>query len=486
MKIFKPRGLWLALVASVVTACGGGGGGASSAAAPPVSSAAKSSVVTGTITSFGSVHVNGVHFDTSNTKILKNGRPITQAELKVGQVVSVKGSVDDSTGQGTAESITQDDNVEGTIESIDLTKKTLVVAGQTVSVDSNTSFDDSISPASLDGLKVTDQVEVSGLTAADGTITATRIELRDTKSNEAEVMGTVATLDTNNHTFKINDLVIDYSTATLENFAAKSIQEGDLVEVQGNSKNAAGALVASKVELKTGEPSEANRQDRRELEGMVTRFVSAKDFDVADRPITTNDQTVFKNGTADNIKEDVRVEVEGQLDANGTLVANKIEFRHAGIAGIAWTIDTVNKDAGTITVLGSVITIDATTRLEDKSSAKIERFSINDLSQGDFVVVRGVESGGNQLKATRLERRSPSTDAWLRGTVSNAATPQFTILGVVIQTDANTLFESGEDSSPTGADQFFANSNGQVATVRGTVTGTALTAKSVQVGENDD
>jgi Domain of unknown function (DUF5666) len=480
----KRRGTCLALLACLVTACGGGGN--NTVSAPPVSAAAKSAVVTGTITSFGSVHVNGVHFDTSNTKILKNGRPATQAELRVGQVVSVKGSVDDKTGQGAAESITQDNSVEGAIESIDLTAKTFVVAGQTVKVDGNTSFDDSINPAGIDGLKVKTQVEVSGMTAADGTITATRIELRDAPSDELEVMGTVAALDTTAHTFKINDLAIDYSAARLENFGAASIQEGDLVEAQGNSKNSAGALVASKVELKTGEPSEASHEDRRELEGLVTRFASKADFDVADHKVTTNDQTVFKNGTADDLKQDVRVEVEGQLDANGTVVASKIEFRHAGVAAIAWTIDSVDKTAGTITVLGSVIAVDATTRLEDKSSAKIERFSINDLNQGDFVVVRGVESGGNKLKATRLERRAPSTEALLRGTVSNAVAPQFTILGVTVQTDANTQFEIGDDDSASmSADQFFAGANGQIASVKGTVTGTVLTAKSVRISEND-
>jgi len=44
-----------------------------------------------------------------------------------------------------------------------------------VKIDAGTSFSSDVQPADITGLKVADFVEVSGLTAADGSISATRI-----------------------------------------------------------------------------------------------------------------------------------------------------------------------------------------------------------------------------------------------------------------------------------------------------------------------
>jgi hypothetical protein len=121
-----------------------------------------------TIASFGSVVVNGIHYETNAATITVDGQPATQSDLRVGQVVSMVAELEDGAASGTASSVSFDDNVEGPIQSIDTASGVLVVLGQTVRIGTSTSFDDSILPRSLDGLAVGDFVEASGLVKADG------------------------------------------------------------------------------------------------------------------------------------------------------------------------------------------------------------------------------------------------------------------------------------------------------------------------------
>src|SRR5258707_8031317 len=100
-----------------------------------------------------------------------------------------------------------------------MTTGTFVILGQKIAVSADTSFDDAISPASLATLKVGDVLEVSGMPAADGTIQATRIQ-REPAGSVLQVVGTAAATDSTAKTLKINALVVDFSTASLVDFAS--------------------------------------------------------------------------------------------------------------------------------------------------------------------------------------------------------------------------------------------------------------------------
>ncbi len=485
MKINFLRSTLVACAALAMSACGGGGSKSANNSTGAVGAIAQTTAVTGTITGFGSVHVNGIHFNTNSAAISRNGAPALQSDLRVGQVVKVRGSVNDSTGEGVASSVSQDDNVEGPISSIDIAGKKFVVLGQTIIVDTSTSFDDRISPASIAGLKVNDQVEVSGMVGATGDITATRIELRKPGVTRLEVTGKVSNLDAANRKFKINALTVNYSTAQLEGFATGAPANDDLVEARGNALNAAGELVATKVEKETNEARDADRGDRREVEGMITRFASKTDFDVAGRKVTTNASTRYENGTETDLALNARVEVEGSLDAAGlVLVAAKIEFRKGGGAGIAGKVDTVDKTNKKLTVMGVEITLTATTRLEDKSTAKVEMFSIDNINSGDYVTVRGTETGTNKMTATRLERRNAVAEVRVRGTARDVVAPKFTVLSVTVETNSSTRFEVDDNQSMT-ATQFFTGLAGKTVTVVGTMSGTSLIASKVEFADED-
>lgn len=471
---------FIAVISSLVlSACGGGGGGDSAPTAPPPSgnvpppAAAETITTVGAITGFGSVFVNGVRYDTSSTSITIDDSPGLESDLGVGQVITLTGSINDDGSTGSADSIDFDDNVEGPVDSIDLANSQLVVLGQTVLVDGSTVFDDNISPASLEGLNPGDFVEVSGLTNAAGAVVASRIEKKPA-GGEMEIRGTVSNLDSANSTFNINALVVDFSGAMLDNFSGGTISDGDFVEAKGTTLGQNGELIAIRVERKNPGVGDDDFDGQFQIEGLITRFVSATDFDVAGLPVTTTDQTVFLNGTAADLALNLKVQVEGSRNDDGVLVATKVDIRRASNTRIHAPVDSVDAGNDTVVMLGISVRIDAMTQIEDKSDADVRSFSIADISTGDFLEVRGMEDPDNAggVLASRLEREDSEDEVRLRGPVESVSDPSLVILGVTIETNGGTQFEDISDN-PISASAFFgAVAPGVIVQADGVASGT--------------
>ena len=428
----------------------------------------------GTVTGFGSIIVNGVTFDTSNATFAIDGMTGAQSDLAIGQVVVVRGELDEDPTTGTANSVTFDDAVEGSIEAIDVAAGTITVLGQTIRIDAATSFDDDIDPATIDGLNVTDFIEVSGFFLADGTISATRIELR-AMAGELELTGVVSNLS--GTSFEINGFVIDFSAAMLEDFPGGMPENGQLVEAKGDALGAAGELLATRVEFKGGDFGEDG--DRAEVEGFITRFNSPTDFDGEGVPVTTNAQTVFEDGTSADLALNRKVEVEGDIDASGTIVAAEVEIEASGEIGIDSTVETTL--GSQLTILGITVSVDESTRIEDKSSADMEPFTVADINVGDYLEIRGYEDNGGVI-ATLLERRDFDGEVAIRGFIDSVSDPDFTILGVTIQTIGSTVFEDLAGDSITAA-EFFAQANGALAEASGTLNGSMIVAEEVELDD---
>jgi len=474
-----------AATAALVAACGGSGS-PSKFSAPTSANAAGTPVMsTGTITAFGSIFVNGVHFETGSAVIRKNGQVVAQSALEVGEIAHVKGSKNDQDGRGVADSIDVEDAVIGPIAAIDVTNATLTVLGQTVKLDGGTSFSANLQPADVTGLNVADFVEVSGLPDASAAIVATRIE-RKTANGPLQVLGSVSSIDTTAHTFKINALTVDYSTAMLEDFSTGQPQNGDAVEVHGIAFDAGTTtLTATRIELQKTEHQEAGDDRGMEREGLITRFVSATDFDVAGKPVSTTGSTVYRNGTAADLALNTKVEVEGHFDASNVLVADVVAFHRNGRVNLQAQVSAVNATAGTLTVLGIDITVNANTRLEDKSSAHVEKFSLSDLNADDTVEVRGFESpaGSGKLVATRLEREQPRATVEVRGPFTAGTSPQFTVLGITV--DASTATLRGNGAGNLALADFLTQAVGKSVDVRGQFNGMVLSATEIRVDSRD-
>ena len=476
-------GRWVATAAMAATlvACGGGGGGSSSPSTPSTGSATRT-WVTGAIDGFGSVIVNGVHYETGSSSVTIGGRSGTESELEVGDVVRIEARPD-SSGRMRASSIEQDRLVQGTVQSVDVVAGTLVVSGQLIRVDEETTFDDSIPGMSLAGIAVGDRVEVNGFAGADGA-RATRIEKASADDTEIETTGVVAALDAAARRFSIGTLRVDYSTAMLEGFPASGPADGDLVEVEGRSVLADGTLVATKVEREDG-GHDGSSGDKSEVEGLVTRFVSATDFDVAGQAVTTGASTVYVGGTAADLALNVKVEVEGRYDGNGTLVAAKVVFKRQSSVRLSGPVSAVDVAAGTVTALGVTLVVNADTRLEDKEGDE-RFFDLSDVRVGDWVEAAGYPDPSNSARviATRFERDEPEDEVELRGVASELAQPSLRVAGVPVQTTPGTQFE--DEDVVISASAFFAAASGQIVEVDGSWDGTTITADNAEIEREDD
>lgn len=468
--------------AALLAACGGGGNddtvaGIDAGGSPaPV---ATNVVSKGTITGFGSIIVNEVHYDTNNAEIVVDDTVATQAALAVGDVVVVQGTLSADGTTGTASTVTFDDVVQGPIAAIDLAGSTLTVLGQFVHVTADTSFDDDIVPASLEGLAVGGIVEVTGFVLADGSISATRIEAK-AAGDEFEVTGVVANLDSAALTFTIGNLTIDFSAAQLVDFPAGVLEAGQLVEAKGAALDVAGGiLVVTQVEFE-GDDRPGDAGDSIEVEGFITRFVSASDFDVNGVPVTTDGGTAFEDGASADLALNVKVEVEGVLNDAGVIIADEVELEQAGFIHIESTVESVGSDR--LTVLGIEVRVDTSTRFEDQSDLGVEPFTLADLAVGDFVEIRGVKDAEG-VRATLLEREDLDDEVSLRGFAETASSPDFVLLGVTITTDAGTEFRDVNDAVIDAA-TFFGQAEGRLVETEGALNGGVIFAEVVELEDD--
>ncbi|MEO8223824.1 MAG: DUF5666 domain-containing protein, partial [Gammaproteobacteria bacterium] len=438
MQYVMRRILVVALVATLVVSCGGGGGGS-------LAGIDRLGVTNGTITGFGSIIVNGIEYQTGNSTSydIDDDPAGLPGSLQVGQNVTVRWSSSDNGATRRADAVVYDDTVEGpvTTGSISTLTSSFVVLGQTVLVDADTSFGSPL--FDLASLADGDVVKVSGLFDGDGVIRATRID-REAPGGQFEIRGVVANRDAT--TFTINGQVVNTATATID-APGGVISDGDFVEAKGTTVNGTGQLVATKVEFEDGQTRVGEAGEDAEIEGYVDSqpVPTNTAFSVGGVPVLSS---VTPNGVT--IVPNMKVRVEGEFNASGAIVASEVSVR-SGASGssatvrIAANVDSVNASAGQIVVLGVTVQVNANTRLEDQSAAGVRSFTLAALQVGDFVEVRGVAGVNNSLTATLLQRQEPDVEGSLRGPIGTLSNPDFTILGVTVQTDDFTQFEGGVD-----------------------------------------
>lgn len=464
-----------ALLAVGLTACGGGGGDS----APPVNNPPPAGgidgvgIAIGPITNFGSIFVNGIQFSTSSAQVRIDDNPGSESQLKVGQVIQVKGRIANDGRTGTAETVSFNDSVEGPVQSVDLAASTLVVLGQVVRVTATTIFDNSFANPSLAGIAVGSIVEVSGFPNGAGEIVATRIEPKPA-GGVFELFGVVSALSGTR--FNITTTVVDFAAAALPN---GSPSNGACVEVKG-SAFAGGVLTATRVEVQGCTLAVANG-DRGEIEGLITRFVSATDFSIGPQAITTTGATTYVNGNAAGLRLNVKVEAEGSFNAAGTLVATKIDFKPDNSARLLGTIDSINAGNSSVSIFGVTVLTNVATSFEDKSSANLRPLNFAALRTGDYLEVRGFEEAtAGTMTAVLVEREDLDSRRELRGMATNVAQPNLRILGVSVTTTGATEFRDVNDAT-ISATAFFQQAPNRVVEVRGTWNGSAFTATRAEL-----
>ena len=294
-----------------------------------------------------SVDVNGVEFDTTNSTVTVDGAAGDQNNLKVGMIVKVDGTFNPDRTTGLAASIEFKDILEGpvaSVSSMDTVTNTVAieVLGQTVIVDSTTYFDNF---SDFDGNGTVDLtefmndivagnvIEVSGFVDADGIIYASYISLKsgtfEDYGSEIELKGIITALNEIPGTFIIGRLTIEFSLDTdFEHMTFDDLRDGLYVEVKGNGGFSDGVLIASKIELED-DVYHFEDNDEFEVEGYVTALLTEGKFKLAGHIVQVIATTQYKDGSIvdiADIKVNMKLEVEGTVDALGVLVADRIEI----------------------------------------------------------------------------------------------------------------------------------------------------------------
>lgn len=443
------------VVILALTACAEGGSSGTGLTAP-----AGSHTTVGAITGFGSVFVNGVEYESKASTITLEGVAQSEDKLAVGMVVKVNGSVNADGKTGVATTIAYADELEGIVLSIDAVAKTVNVMGQTVHVTAETLY--AGAPGySLTTMQVNNVIEVSGYSSGHGDIHATRIELKKAvfAGEEVELKGVVTNLNADAKTFTVGTLVIDYNRASVD--SSNGLSNDLYVEIKSTSAPVNNTFVAAKIEIKgdghKGVVGQAG--ETLELEGVVTAVSSANAFDLDGQAIVLSPQTQYENGTAANIVVDTKLEVEGQFDASGNIIAKTVKFREISTTRLSAYVSATDPTLNAVVVLGLIVKIDSLTVLEDErdnnSVVPVRFFGVKNLLVDDYVEMQIYKNGSGGLVATQLIRNDVKSPRIvnLKGVIESVAIPgQLTVAAVtvLIPSGDSTVYKRGDRVEITG------------------------------------
>ncbi len=289
----------------------------------------------GEVTGFGSIFVNGVEFDTSNSEFVVNGNIFaTQAGLAVGMVVKINGSTDANGITGTANSVVYDSEIEGPVEAAPVpvpgsggNQMSFTIFGQQIIIDqAATSF----MGTSYDTLLMDDLVEVSGFHAPDGSIRATFVERKGVLAvspdvSLVELKGTISEFTDLFSPFFVNNISIDMNGNPTIDPPDSNLANGDFVEVEGTYYQGASSIYATEIEVEDNDFGES--VDQISLQGIVTGFTESQGlrmFFIDGQLVDATGATVSPAGAM--IVNGINVEVDGSI-IGGTLFADEVELR---------------------------------------------------------------------------------------------------------------------------------------------------------------
>jgi len=438
-------------------------------------SSSSSQTTSGPIARFGSEWVNGVEFQTGSAALTLDGVTAIEAQLLVGQVATVSGTVSGATG--TASAVTVTNKLIGPVTAIDLAGGTVTVLGQTVRLTGDTSVGPGVAPTDVGGILLGQVVAVDGYRTSGGLI-ATRFD-RVTQVTLYQASGRVTNLSGALQTLTLAGTTVDWSGI---GGLPAGVANGSYVVASGGTLGGLSTLHASSVRLITELPAGASGAPG-SIHGAITRYASTSDFDVAGQAISGATSASYLNGASSDLAQDVEVEVSGSYDSGGTLVASTIDVRPVPQVRVVGPVDAIDATAQTLRIAGITLSTNAHTRWDDRGLLALRTFGLATLATGDWVEARGVSSGTAAATVNVLERRISPAPALveLQDVAAAVADPAFTLTGVTVDTHSATFADVTGQSLTRVA--FFATVAGKRVRARGTLSGATLSAQTVALRE---
>jgi Domain of unknown function (DUF5666) len=420
------------IVTAGLAGCGGGGGEmvariGSGGSGAPVSAGA------GAVSGFGSIIVNGQHYDETSAQVFVDERPDLPSAASV-DAIRLGSQIRFEHQSNRISQATVAAEVIGPVNSVGA--DALTVLSQTVRVNAAAA-----SPTVFDGFTaLTDLtagsiVEVHGQRNAAGEIVASRIELRPA-TGVMRVAGTVTSAASDS--FKIGTLTVRTAQATVLP-AGQTLATGQRVAAWTDQPLANGEFVARVVRIGgTNVPDAAALT----LEGVVTDYKAVSSFRVGGYAVDATGAQ-FVGGTATDLRDGRFVRASGTVNA-GVLRATRVEFIAATAPVVEVTGAIANftdaKSPFSVRNTGTLVTPQTTYTRGDATN----------LGEGVLVKVEGPLVNG-KLEAIKVDFLPPSAGIArvLFGTVtkpSAAADPRTFVLAPLpfeVKTTAATQYKKG-------------------------------------------
>jgi hypothetical protein len=377
----RREALWALAGSLLLPACGGGIDIAG------LSSGGTGSYTSGTVTGLGSIIVNGIRYDDASATVSFDGGA---SEILLGMVVRIQGSaIVAPTAAGglataTAIHIACDSQWQGMVSDVDMVAGTFLLLGQTVRVPTTAVFTGGLMGTSLQG----QYAEVYGfIDPRDGSLQASRVEVRSTPPERYRLSGLITALDAT--TFVLGTARIQQGSATEK---PAGLQNGQLVRVDLATAPTAGAWVATRI-VSADYSSELEDDDEAEIEGSVTAFASAAAFHVNGIAVDAS-----RIAVPAGLALGARVKVEGSI-RSGSVIATSLEIE-----------DEEELEAQEYEFHGTVSALDTTARAfairgytvhyDDNTSFELHGLTWTD---GVKAEVKALQNPSGQLVATKVE-----------------------------------------------------------------------------------
>jgi len=403
LKRHKFSGILAATAAILLIGCSGGESGTGM-------QASSQQTTVGVITGFGSVFVNGVEFDTNQAAVSIDGVPSSESSLSVGMVVTVNGSVNSDGVTGTAISVATRTEVKGMVLATNITggTGTISVMGQTVKISNDTKFKSEVTGILTIDQLVADSsiVEVSGFTDGQGNIYATYVK-ELASGGEVKLHGYIQDLTGNgdNSTFSIGTVTFTFNSVDTQfsDVSQAQLSNGMYVYVESASySGGSNPLLASKISREYYDDSEGSEY---ELEGVVTDIsnLGSGEFKMNNGiSIRFDTATSFEHGIQGDIQLETKLEVGGKVQADGSILADKISFRVESDMEIEGTVTSVGDNM--LTIGTTVITVNEFTSYEDETVEHNRTFNFSNIMPGMTIEAKYYVDAVDGNIATSIER----------------------------------------------------------------------------------
>lgn len=389
----------------------------------------------GSVTSYGSIYVNGIHIDIGDADIRVNGALAGEEDVQLGMVVDVEAEQTDD-DSWVAREVRHTRTLRGVVsEVIEATDVRLVlrILGQTLVVYDDALFDG----VDFESLDADTAIDVSGFIDAEGRVIAARVARADADA-EPELRGRIQSVDEAQSQFVLGELTVDYANALFDEGGRDQLESGVAVRVRGGSGAVqGGVLMAEQVSFEAQpSPSEGGPVSR---EGVIRDFQSAEQFSLAGLEVDASDARVT-GGKAGELRRGVRVALRGER-SGGVLEATEVRLVLPGLERIRAQVDAVDPESGELELLGARYQSSGLTAFEDRRENGNRFINLLDINVGEYVEVHARRTG-QALIATRIKRLDNDAQVNVRGPVTDIGETSIQVMNVEVDLsaiDAETL-----------------------------------------------